>query len=136
MTEEEIQQLAHDYMGYFTYGADIQEAQFRAVEKLWRLCRDDAALGFRVIWVAVNLVEADNSRAMAFLGTGPLEDLINFHGDEMLPLLFEAARENVNFCVALSCVGRSAIKEAAWGQLSDVLPGIRAGHGALEPCVH
>jgi|GEM_PF-1633675 len=132
MTDEEIHQVAQDYMGYFTRGAEAQEAQFRAVETLWRLCRDDAALGFRVIWEAVNLVEADNMKALSFLGTGPLEDLINFHGGEMLGTLLDAARENANFCVALSCVWRNAISENAWGQLHGALPEIRASHGRVE----
>ena len=129
MTEEEIHQLAHDYMAYFLRGAEGQGAQFRAVERLWRLCRADAKQAFRVIWVAVNLVEADNMKALSFLGTGPLEDLINFHGEEVMGLLIEAARENINFCVALSCVWKNAIDETAWAALSGALPAIRAGHG-------
>ncbi len=132
MTEEEIHQLAQDYMGYFTRGADAQQAQFRAVETLWRLCRADAVLGFRVIWEAVNLVEADNTKALSFLGTGPLEDLINFHGGEMLGSLIDAARENANFCVALSCVWRNAVSETAWTRLDGALPEIRASHGRVQ----
>lgn len=129
MTEDELTELAQDYMGYFTRGADAQEAQFRAVERLWRLCRSDPRLGFRVIWVAVNQVESDNHKALSFLGTGPLEDLINFHGDQMLGLMIEAARENANFCVALSCVWRNSVSEQAWEMLSATLPEIRASHG-------
>ncbi|NVJ99006.1 MAG: hypothetical protein HWE25_12695 [Alphaproteobacteria bacterium] len=132
MTEEEIRQLAADYMGYFTRGAAAQDRQFKAVEMLWRLCRDDAGTGFRVIWVAVNLVDADNMKALSFLGTGPLGDLINFHGQDVTGLLIEAARENANFCVALSCVGRSMVSEGAWKDLTGALPSIRAHHSGLN----
>ncbi|MFC4347923.1 DUF6869 domain-containing protein [Kordiimonas lipolytica] len=133
MTEHEIHQLAQDYIGYFALGAEAQDAQFKAVEKLWKLCREDPSIGFRVIWVAVNLVNADNLKALSFLGTGPLEDLIKFHGNEYLNLMIEAARENANFCVALSCVWRHAVSENAWAELSGAMPQIRASHGRMQP---
>lgn len=129
MTEEEINQLAQDYLGYFKYGSDAREQHLKAVPRLWRLCRSDAATAFRVIWVAVNMVDADNMKALSFLGTGPLEDLINFHGEDMLGLMIEAARENANFCVALSCVWKNSIGEAAWQQLEESLHEIRVQHG-------
>ncbi len=129
MTEEEISQLAADYIGFFVNGANAQSSELRAVEHLWRLCRDDASLAFRIIWVAVHLVDGENLRALAFLGTGPLEDLINFHGPDVTGLLLEAARENRNLCIALSCVWRNGVKEDAWEELSTNLPAIREQHG-------
>ncbi|WP_262691019.1 DUF6869 domain-containing protein [Kordiimonas aestuarii] len=131
MTEHEIQQLAKNYLAYFLNDGAIDATEFRAVETMWRLCREDAKIAFRMIWVIVNMIEADNNKALSFLGTGPLEDLLNFHGDEVLGLLIEAARENSNFCVALSCVWKNALHEHTWSQLAEVLPGIRAHHGAI-----
>lgn len=128
MTEDEIHELAKDYIGYFLGGGAIEAGEFRAVETMWRLCRDDPRTGFRVIWVAVNLIGADNNQALSFLGRGPLEDLINFHGDDILGLLIEAARENVNFCVALSCVWKNAIHERQWATLAEQLSLARAHH--------
>ena len=131
MTESEIQELARNYLAYFLNDGAIDAAEFHAVETMWRLCREDAKLAFRVIWVIVNLVEEDNNRALSFLGAGPLEDLINFNGREVLGLLIEAARESPNFCVALSCVWKGALRERSWKRLAAELPGIRAHHGEL-----
>lgn len=131
MTESDIQDLARNYLAYFLNEGAIEAVEFRAVETMWRLCREDAKLAFRVIWVIVNLVDADNNKALSFLGTGPLEDLINFHGNDVLGLLIEAARENSNFCVALSCVWKGALHEQSRDRLAGVLPGIRAHHGTM-----
>lgn len=131
MTESDIQELARNYLAYFLNDGAIEASEFRAVETMWRLCREDAKIAFRVIWVIVNMVEADNNKALSFLGTGPLEDLINFHGNDVLGLLIEAARENRNFCVALSCVWKGALHEHSWSRLAGELPGIRAHHGAI-----
>lgn len=129
MTESEIQELAKNYLGYFLHDGAIEAHEFKAVETMWRLCRDEPKTGFRAIWVAVNMIEAENSRALSFLGTGPLEDLINFHGGDIVGLLIEAARENVNFCIALSCVWKNALDDYAWNRLAEELPNIRAFHG-------
>ncbi|WP_417450509.1 DUF6869 domain-containing protein [Kordiimonas sp.] len=131
MTEREIQELAKNYLSYFMNKGAINAQEFRAVETMWRLCREDAKLAFRVIWVIVNMIEADNNRALSFLGSGPLEDLINFHSDDVLGVLLEAARENSNFCVALSCVWKNALHEHSWLRLAEELPAIRARHGAV-----
>ncbi|MCJ9429454.1 DUF6869 domain-containing protein [Kordiimonas marina] len=129
MQETEIHKLASDYLAFFRGGQRLDQPEMFSLGKISRLCQDEASLGFKVAWVIANSADADNAKALASLGTGPLKDLMRCHGEEMLGLLLEAARENANFCVALSCVWKNAVDEGLWSQLSEGLHAIRTSHG-------
>jgi len=129
MQEAEIHKLAADYLAFFQGGQRLDRPEMFSLGEISRLCQDEASLGFKVAWVIANSADADNAKALASLGTGPLKDLMRFHGEEMLGLLLEAARENANFCVALSCVWKNTVDETLWSQLSEGLHSIRTHHG-------
>lgn len=58
-----------------------------------------------VVDLLVALAEAaTDDQALAYLGAGPVEDLIRLHGAQYLEAIDHAARTNKSFRTALRCV--------------------------------
>lgn len=63
----------------------------------------DAAPGIVELLVALAKA-APNDEALAYLGAGPLQDLIRRHGAEFVDAIDQAAQTSQSFQVALRCV--------------------------------
>lgn len=90
-----------------TFGDNPAE-RLQAAEWLWAYEEvDDAAAEASpgVVELLVSLADAaPDDDAVAYLGAGPVEDLIRLHGQELVEEIDEAARRNERFRLALRSV--------------------------------
>ena len=101
------------YTGQFTWGADgvlkENDVNFWAWEEFERLTREDP----EGAWVAIlSVMEATSDEyTLGMLAAGPLEDLIDTHGEALVKRIEQKAAEDSRFRAVLQGVWKSSTPE-------------------------
>jgi hypothetical protein len=98
------------------------QAAWAAREHVQRLIADGGESAIRAILEL--LAAAPDHEAIVTVGAGPLEDLINDHGDELVELVEQTARERPDFAASLRSVAveDGRLKPATVERLARWLP--------------
>ncbi len=114
--DPELQQLIARYWKNYALSTGDRQERLEADQWFWaweevdRAVRAPSANVFKVIIALVESAATDG--ALAYIGAGPLEDLINWHGAKLLDQIEESARRDRAFRRALATV-----------RVSDAVPG-------------
>jgi hypothetical protein len=87
---------------YFRYFEDRQQEDRWAWVEVDEVIRRDPTTGWELTCRLINHSESDG--ALAFIAAGPLEDLLNFHGDSVIALIEQECVSNARLRLALSAV--------------------------------
>jgi len=72
--------------------------------------------------------QAPDDDGLAFVAAGPLEELLKFHGESILPMVEAVALTDARFRRALSGVWQSTIPPVVWVRVQAA----RAGEAGLD----
>lgn len=87
----------------------------------WELPRDFPELAWSCILVILeHMGPPADDRRFAVLAAGPLEDLMDLHGEAFIDRAEAEARRNPRFAMLLGGVWRSEISEPVWARMSSV----------------
>jgi Family of unknown function (DUF6869) len=116
-SDAELRQLIAGYWKYYALSTGDRRERLEADQWFWaweEVERAVRAPSANVFPVLIALVEsAANDDALAYVGAGPLEDLINWHGAQFLDQIEESARRDRAFRTALATVRVSDSAPAA-----------------------
>jgi hypothetical protein len=99
---------------------EAQDPDFWAWEYVDNLCESgDRAAVDRLVDLADNAADGEE---IAYLGAGPVEDLVSAHGATMIDAIEEAARRSPNFLGALNGMSVDLIPESIRERLLPLVP--------------
>jgi hypothetical protein len=100
-------------------GSD-KDIYFSATCVLDEYCRNNPDIAWQLIFEIFEKSENDEL-ILESLGSGPLEDLLAYHGDAVIGKLIELSKKENNFKNVISYVWRNRIKEHIWMELKNVV---------------
>jgi len=87
----------------------------------WELPRDFPELAWTCILLILEQIGPQaEDRRFAVLAAGPLEDLMDLHGEAFIDRAVAEARRNPRFALLLGGVWRSEIAESVWERMGAV----------------
>ena len=90
----------------------------------WELPRDYPEVCWSSILYVLSVIGADVSdRRFGVLAAGPLEDLLDNHGEAFIDRVEAEAKANPAFAILLGGVWRSTIDDAVWKRMQKVSKG-------------
>jgi hypothetical protein len=98
-------------------GSPEHEDRFWAFEQMQELYRSEYHKAWRIILLIWSMDQSDKIKAN--LSAGPMEDLIESHGEEMISLVETEARQDPSFANMLGGMWRSGSDEV-WGRIKSV----------------
>ena len=117
-----IQRIARDWIHYQRlFCADDPEAD-AYMDSGWDLVElvgTSPFLALEAIKLALHLLsdEADNELLLACLAAGPLEDLLNWHGETMIGAVEAEAEQNEKFRALLRGVWNNEMTDSVWARV-------------------
>ena len=97
---------------YFLNYKTKQDVYFWAWEEVDKAAHDEPDRAWQLI---MKLVEkAENKKMLCYIGSGPLEDLLTYHGEAVIDRIELKARHDQQFKFALSCVWENRIPKDIW----------------------
>lgn len=111
---------AHDEIGDYTHRTDAGEEFFWVIEYLGETARHDP----QACWDAISLIwsrtEENDMARLASLAAGPLEDLLAYHGGEVLPWVEQLCLSEPAFRTLLQGVWQNAIPPDIWERINEL----------------
>jgi hypothetical protein len=100
-------------------GSQAYEQEFWSCDVLWDYCRKKPEQAWRAI------VEIYECRAgevvLSNLAAGPVEDLLVYHGELVLPWIEQYCAEHAEFVDVLQMVWRNAMSDEVWDGLNRLI---------------
>lgn len=93
--------LVNDYLKHYHSHGDGEEYSW-AFDELYDIVRKDCDRGW--ILTLMLLDATDETKALAYIAAGPLEDLLDKHGEAIWPKVLAEVENNKKLQFALSCV--------------------------------
>ena len=100
-------------------GGQVNDETFWAYELMSKMCRIDPDAAWDVIQQIVEQV--DDEAILAFLGSGPLEDLLARHGGEVIDRVVDKLASNRKFAEVARVVWQNVIAPDVWMRLQTAL---------------
>jgi hypothetical protein len=100
MSHDDRERLLTGYIEHMKSGLEVNESTFWAWEALDDLIRESPTEAADIISELVRRVESN--WLLTIIGTGPLEDLLVSHGDDLVGWAEQHARDDSKFAAALS----------------------------------
>ena len=108
ITRDEVDAYWRQYLRHYGLGSTPTHVRNEADDAdrvLWQVAQDIRAGGPEAVDAVVALAAAaPTDEALSFLGAGPLEELVNWHGVSLMDELDRALDAEPRLCVALSYV--------------------------------
>ena len=87
---------------YFNYSDKTTDKHFQAWDFFWELGHTDPESAWELILILVKM--AKNKRELSYLAAGPLEDLVDYHGELFIDRIENEVRKNNRFAWTILCV--------------------------------
>ena len=121
MNDDEKTRLVEGWIARFEHyrevGADDQH--FWAFEQLDDLCKQSPELAWEII---LRILDANSSDPIVEnLSAGPLEDLLVYHGEQVISLVEIRARNDSKFRNLLGGVWKNAISDEIWERVQKLV---------------
>ncbi len=119
MTGAERNQLARAWIALQRTPQDAPEynSLFRSFEQTYGLVREDPMEALKLILAIWSLDRSLRTRQS--LSRGPLEELLCFHGDCIIPHIERHAKADPSFATLLGGVGRNTMSDSIWIRLQE-----------------
>lgn len=121
MDEIQLQELATAWMRMHRAQANSEAyaTEFWSFELLSDLCRNNPDHA----WKAIREIYCSRPEeiVLANLAAGPLEDLLVYHGDAVLPWIARYCADEQGFVTVLEMVWRNDMTESAWNGLQSLI---------------
>jgi hypothetical protein len=100
-------------------GGQVSDETFWAHELMSKMCRIDPEAAWDVIQRIVDRV--DDEAMLAFVGSGPLEDLLAQHGKEFIDRVIAEIGRNEKFANVAASIWQNLIPADVWISLQKAL---------------
>lgn len=110
------------YCAQNKFGRDSDQANilFWAFSKLRKLCKNSPKEAFQVVLVIISLT--DDEWILENVAAGPLEDLVDWHGNLLIDVIEQEARSNSKFKDVLGGIWRGdKVKDELWDRLEKLI---------------
>ena len=114
----DVQKIIDDYKQYFITKDD---SYFEAWEIVNDLVFNDPEKAWQILLEMIQ--ETDDKSYLSFLGAGPLEDLLVYHGKNFIERIENEAKHNKNFLFALKCVWQNNMLPKIWNKVATICVG-------------
>jgi hypothetical protein len=108
-------------------GGQVSDETFWAHEMMSKMCQLDPEAAWEVIQRIVERV--DDEAILAFVGSGPLEDLLAQHGSEFVDRVISKIESDKKFAEVASSVWQNVIAADVWMRLQNALGQTPPGPG-------
>lgn len=120
MNNEEVTNISKSWISLHLAEKDSPEyeSEFWAFERLDQLIHNKPNEALRVIFEIS--VTTDSEEIHGYLGAGPIEDLMLYHGEQVIEDLAAKAKAEPKFKVALRSVKIEKEDTKAWGRFYEI----------------
>ena len=119
MTSDERNQLARAWIALQTTQQHAPEynSLFWSFEQTYDLVREDPVEAWNLILTIWSLDRSLPTRQS--LSRGPLEELLCFHGEYIIPHIEKQAKADPSFATLLGAVGQNTMPDSVWNRLQE-----------------